>query len=133
MKLKRAVRVLAGLGLVAALALASGGAVAQSATPADPSKPAKIGSSLIGKLEGPEIIRDAKAFPKTFKEAPMLAEQVKAGKLPAVDKAPARAFAAFRREAPERDRENTAATGDGPSPDRPTMRTATASIRPTRS
>ena len=46
----------------------------------------KIGSSLIGKLEGPEIILDAKAFPKTFKEAPILAEQVKAGKLPAVDK-----------------------------------------------
>ena len=48
--------------------------------------PAKIGSSLIGKLEGPEIILDAKAYPKTFKEAPILAEQVKAGKLPAVDK-----------------------------------------------
>jgi len=46
----------------------------------------KIGASLIGKLEGPEIVRDAKAFPKTFKEAPALAEQVKAGKLPAVDK-----------------------------------------------
>ena len=30
----------------------------------------KIGSSLIGKLQGPEIILDAKAFPKTFKEAP---------------------------------------------------------------
>ena len=55
----------------------------QAATPAEP---AKIGSSLIGKLEGPEIIRDAKVFPKTFKEAPMLAAQVKAGKLPAVDK-----------------------------------------------
>ena len=86
MKLKRAVRVLAGLGIVSALALASGGAVAQSATPADPSKPAKIGSSLIGKLEGPEIIRDAKAFPKKFSEAPMLAELVKAGKLPPVEK-----------------------------------------------
>ena len=46
----------------------------------------KIGSSLIGKLEGPEIILDAKTYPKTFKEAPILAEQVKAGKLPAVDK-----------------------------------------------
>ncbi len=86
MKLKRAVRVLAGLGLVATLTLASGWAVAQSATPADPAKPAKIGSSLIGKLQGPEIIRDAKAFPKTFKEAPTLAALVKAGKLPPVEK-----------------------------------------------
>src|SRR5207237_6865935 len=76
--------VLANLALIAALAMGSGSgpAVAQTATPA----PAKIGSSLIGKLEGPEIILDAKAFPKTFKEAPILAEQVKAGKLPAVDK-----------------------------------------------
>ena len=86
MKLMHAVLVLAGLGLVGTLAMWSGGAAAQAATPAVPSQPAKIGSSLIGKLEGPEIILDAKAFPKTFKEAPMLAEQVKAGKLPAVDK-----------------------------------------------
>ena len=86
MKLMRAVRVLAGLGLVGTLAMGSGGAAAQTAAPADSAKPAKIGSSLIGKLQGPEIILDAKAFPKTFKEAPMLAEQVKAGKLPAVDK-----------------------------------------------
>jgi peptide/nickel transport system substrate-binding protein len=46
----------------------------------------KIGGNLIGKLEGPEIIRDVAKFPKAFKEAPMLAELVKAGKLPAVDK-----------------------------------------------
>ena len=52
-----------------------------AATPA-----AKIGSTLIGKLEGPEVILDVKAYPKTFKEAPALAEQVKAGKLPALDK-----------------------------------------------
>ena len=45
---------------------------------------AKLGAHLIGKLEGPEIIRDAAKFPKTFKEAPMLAELVKAGKLPPV-------------------------------------------------
>ena len=37
------------------------------------------GASLIGKLEGPEIIRDASAFPSSFNEAPALAEQVKAG------------------------------------------------------
>jgi peptide/nickel transport system substrate-binding protein len=80
MKLTRVVVVLAGLGLAGTLALGSGTAAAQAPAPA------KLGSTLIGKLEGPEIVRDAKAFPKTFKEAPMLAEQVKAGKLPAVDK-----------------------------------------------
>ena len=46
----------------------------------------KIGSSLIGKLEGPTIVLDAKDYPKSFKEAPQLADQVKAGKLPSVDK-----------------------------------------------
>ena len=50
-----------------------------------PAAPAKLGQSLIGKLEGPEIIRDPTKFPKTFKEAPMLAELVKAGKLPPVE------------------------------------------------
>lgn len=80
MKLMRPVLVLAGLGLVGALAMGSGAAVAQPATPP------KIGSSLIGKLEGPEIILDAKTFPKSYKEAPALAEQVKAGKLPPVGK-----------------------------------------------
>ena len=60
--------------------------------PAAPAKPAaaakpddKIGKHLIGQLEGPEIITDASKWPKSFKEAPMLAEQVKAGKLPAVE------------------------------------------------
>src|SRR5258708_36734721 len=80
MKSMRSARVLAGLALIAALAMGSEAAVAQTAAPQ------KIGSSLIGKLERPEILLDAKAFPKTFKEAPILAEQVKAGKLPAVDK-----------------------------------------------
>lgn len=46
----------------------------------------KIGSTLIGKLEGPTIVLDAKDYPKSFKEAPQLAEQVKANKLPSVDK-----------------------------------------------
>src|SRR6266536_6427106 len=82
MKSMRSALVLASLALIAALATGSGAAVAQSATPAT----AKIGSSLIGKLEGPEIILDPKAFPKTFKEAPILDAQVKAGKLPPVDK-----------------------------------------------
>ncbi len=46
----------------------------------------KIGASLIGKLEGPTVIRDTAQYPKTFKEAPMLADLVKANKLPAVEK-----------------------------------------------
>jgi len=41
-------------------------------------------SSLIGNLEGPEVVTDPAKFPKTFKEAPQLAELVKAGKLPPV-------------------------------------------------
>jgi len=86
MQLLRAVRVLAGLGLAGTLVLASGSAAAQATAPADAAKPAKIGSSLIGKLQGPEIIRDASLFPKTFKEAPALAAQVKEGKLPPVEK-----------------------------------------------
>jgi peptide/nickel transport system substrate-binding protein len=45
----------------------------------------KLGAGLIGKLEGPVIIRDLAKFPKSFKEAPMLAELVKAGKLPPVE------------------------------------------------
>jgi len=58
---------------------------APAAAPAAPAAQA-IGASLIGKLEGPTFIRDTAQFPKTFSEAPMLAEQVKAGKLPAVAK-----------------------------------------------
>ena len=46
---------------------------------------AKLGAHLIGKLEGPTVITDAAQFPKSFKEAPMLAELVKAGKLPPVE------------------------------------------------
>ena len=41
-------------------------------------------SGLIGKLEGPEVVTDTAKAPKKFKEAPQLAELVKAGKLPPV-------------------------------------------------
>jgi len=44
----------------------------------------KLGSQLIGKLEGPDVITDPAQFPKSFKEAPQLAELVKAGTLPPV-------------------------------------------------
>jgi len=45
----------------------------------------KPGAHLIGKLEGPELVTDPAKLPKTFKEAPELAELVKAGKLPPVE------------------------------------------------
>src|SRR5512141_1934272 len=45
----------------------------------------KIGSELIGKLEGPEIIRDVAKFPTKFGEAPALADMVKAGTLPPIE------------------------------------------------
>src|ERR1700675_4307251 len=47
---------------------------------------AKIGAQLIGKLEGPELVLDPAKWPKKFAEAPMLADMVKAGKLPPVEK-----------------------------------------------
>ena len=80
MQLLRAVLVLAGVAVAGALGLQSGAVYAQ----APAAQPAKIGSSLIGKLEGPEFVLDAAKYPKTFKDAPMLADAVKAGKLPAV-------------------------------------------------
>ena len=45
----------------------------------------KLGAQLIGKLEGPELILDRVKWPRKFNEAPMLAELVKAGKLPPID------------------------------------------------
>ncbi len=53
---------------------------------AAPTTAAKLGATLIGKLEGPTVIRDAASYPKKFGEAPMLADLVKAGKLPAIEK-----------------------------------------------
>ena len=57
----------------ALISIAAAAAIAQNA-----------GKSLIGKLEGPEVVTDAAKLPKTFKEAPQLAALVKAGKLPPV-------------------------------------------------
>src|SRR5262245_6552164 len=48
-------------------------------------QPAKLGAHLIGKLEGPEVVTDPAQMPKRFREAPQLAELVKAGKLPPVE------------------------------------------------
>src|SRR4051812_14172640 len=58
---------------------------AKPAAPAAAAKPdAKPSTSLVGKLEGATVITDPAQYPKTFKEAPMLADLVKAGKLPPV-------------------------------------------------
>src|SRR5262245_66121908 len=60
-------------------ALAASGWMAGSAVAAGPA-----GSELMGKLEGPEAVTDPAKFPKSFKEAPQLADLVKAKKLPPV-------------------------------------------------
>src|ERR1700676_3112581 len=68
--------------LAALLGLGIAPAVAQSADLAK--------SELVGKIEGPTLVLDPAQAPKEFHEAPMLAEQVKAGKLPPVtDRLPA--------------------------------------------
>lgn len=73
-----------------ATAAAAGAALPESmlgvVRPAAAGAAAPLGAQFIGKLEGPEIIRDVAKFPKKFAEAPMLAELVKAGKLPPVER-----------------------------------------------
>ncbi len=103
MKFKRALFVLASLGLLGTLAFGSGSAVAQPATTAG-SAP-KLGSSLIGKLEGPTLVLDAKAYPKSFKEAPDARPAGEGGQAAAGREAPAGAVAAPGREAVARDRQ----------------------------
>jgi peptide/nickel transport system substrate-binding protein len=65
-----------------AMALAS---LAPAATFASQAQP-KLGAQFVGKLEGPVIVTDPAKFPRKFGEAPTLAELVKAGKLPPVEK-----------------------------------------------
>src|SRR5205823_10364594 len=73
----------------AAAAPAAAAKPTEAAKPAAPTAAAKpdekIGRNLIGQIEGPTVITDPAQFPKTFKEAPALAELVKAGKLPPVE------------------------------------------------
>src|SRR5712692_5755548 len=64
--------------------LVLGGLLPEAWAQAPASSP-KLGAQLIGKLEGPEIIRDPLQWPKKFNEAPILAELVRQGKLPPVD------------------------------------------------
>ncbi len=68
-----------GAGALALSSAATG--IALAGQVAEP----KLGAQLIGKLEGPELILDPAKWPKKFSEAPMLAELVKAGKLPPVE------------------------------------------------
>ncbi len=65
---------------------AAAGAATPAAKAADTKADTKIGQHLIGKLEGPEVMTDAAKLPKKFGEAPMLADLVKSGKLPPVEK-----------------------------------------------
>jgi peptide/nickel transport system substrate-binding protein len=73
------IRALSSRFTIALLAAGLCGAVAAGALAQGAGK-----STLIGKLEGPEVVTDAAKAPKTFKEAPQLAALVKAGKLPPV-------------------------------------------------
>jgi peptide/nickel transport system substrate-binding protein len=58
---------------------------APSPTTADPPRAAdKLGRSLIGRLEGPEVELVQARYPTSFREAPELAELVRMGKLPPV-------------------------------------------------
>jgi hypothetical protein len=91
---------------------------------------AKIGTHLIGKLEGPELVLDATKWPKKFAEAPMLAEMVKAGKLPPVEKRLPDEPMVVK---PLQSVGGTVARGGEASPAPATARTATASSPPTRS
>jgi peptide/nickel transport system substrate-binding protein len=78
-RLSRRAMLRLGLLAVPATQVPLGGvrdAVAQGTT--------KLGGQLIGKLEGAEVVTDPALVPKSFKEAPQLAELVKGGKLPPV-------------------------------------------------
>jgi peptide/nickel transport system substrate-binding protein len=58
---------------------------ATTPAPSAGAQAAKPGAHLVGKLEGPEVVTDPAQVPKRFREAPQLAELVKAGKLPPVE------------------------------------------------
>jgi len=61
-------------------------AAEEAAAPAaeEPAEEEALGSSLIGEIEGPQIVTDEATFPTSFAEAPMLAEMATAGTLPAL-------------------------------------------------
>jgi peptide/nickel transport system substrate-binding protein len=61
----------------------------EAATEAAPAEEAaaeeRLGSTLIGEIEGPVIVTNVDEFPSEFNEAPMLAELVASGDLPPVE------------------------------------------------
>ena len=63
---------------------ATGTATTSSSAASPSSGQTGLGQSLIGEIEGPEIIIDSSKWPTSFNEAPDLADLVKQGKLPAV-------------------------------------------------
>ena len=74
-------RTISRRGVLAALAASP----AAMALLTEAARAADLGASgLVGELQGPTMITDPARWPKTFQEAPMLAERVKAGKLPPV-------------------------------------------------
>jgi peptide/nickel transport system substrate-binding protein len=85
--------VLAILLVFSAQTLVANGSQEKSSEPAKkvvvqaPSQPsAGIGSNLIGKVEGPEVVTDPALFPTSFQEAPELKSLVASGKLDPVGK-----------------------------------------------
>ena len=66
-----------GATLLAASGLASAAMAQSSGSVRD--------SALVGELEGPTLVSDPARRPQRFAEAPMLAEQVRAGRLPPVE------------------------------------------------
>ena len=90
-------------------------------------KPAEpvLGAQLIGKLEGPDRHHRPGPVPQGFKEAPALAELVKAGKLPPVEQRVSQEPLVIK---PVHEIGKYGGTWRGASPARPT--TGTASGRP---
>src|ERR1043165_524603 len=74
----------AAAGGVAALEACNVTPTATSPTPAATATPGTAGKYPLGPYGYAEFITDPAKFPKTFKEAPELAAQVAAGKLPKV-------------------------------------------------
>lgn len=58
---------------------------AEEATAEAPAEEERLGSTLIGEIEGPVVVTNVDEFPSEFSEAPMLAEMVAAGDLPPVE------------------------------------------------
>src|SRR4029434_7763865 len=71
------------LGLLT-IASTTGGQAVFVFAPGAAAQTTKPGANLIGKLEGAVVVTDPTLYPKSFREAPALAELVKAGKLPPV-------------------------------------------------